>query len=236
MEHRPLIALLAMLSLSFFGCISIEYTHSLDRDGNSIVTETVDMSALLSAGGQYSGASEGLSDACANITKSDPAVNCTYGDGELTVSKALKLSENFYVFNKTSEFPYAVYHLEVRRVPPVVATDTISGTSSQAEYDFADPSAKLGASTMKAAGASFEYIIDMPGEIEKAENGEIIIDGSGRKRAKYDVLGLMQDGKYISVTSRELDMPLLLIIAAGAVLLIGGLAVAVVLMKAMKKK
>ncbi|MCI0503731.1 hypothetical protein L0Y65_03400 [Candidatus Micrarchaeota archaeon] len=235
METRPSFLLLGMAALLFSGCISIDYIQDVDREGNSMVRESVNLSGLLSAGGQYSGASEDFSDACGNITEDDRTVNCTYSEGMLVLSKALLKSDNYYLFSKASEFPYVVYALEVRRVPPVVATDTISGTSSQTEYDFTDPSAKLGASTMKTAGASFTYSVLMPGELVSAENGEIATDESGKKYARYDVLKLMDEGKYIVVKSRELDVPLLMALGAGIVLLVGGIAVSAVLLKAMKK-
>jgi len=237
METRSIFLLLCTVALFVFGCISIDYTQTLDRDGNSVIMESIDMSALLSAGSQYASSSEELSNVCVNITKGETDINCTYSDGVLIVSKAVMLGENQYLFNKTSEFPYTVYTLEVRKIPQIVESNASSalGSDSQTDSDFKDPSAKLGASTLKAAGASLTYSVEMPGELIRAENGEIVADSSGKKFAKFDVLELMTDGKYILVKSKELDMPLLMLIGGGIVLLLGGIAVAFVLLKAMKK-
>lgn len=238
METRSLFLAIGFAALFLFGCISIDYTQKLDRDGNSVITETIDLSALLSAGSQYASASDSLSGVCLNITKGETDMNCTYSDGVINVSKPILLSDNQYSFSKSSEFPYTVYTLELRKLPEIIKSDGLSsnsGSDSQTDSDFKDPSAKLGASTLRTAGASLTYAVEMPGELISADNGEIVTDPSGKKTARYDVLDMMEDGNYIKVKSKELDMPLLALIGGGIVLLVGGIAVAVVLMKAMKK-
>jgi hypothetical protein len=238
METRSLFLVLGLAALLLSGCISIDYTQKLDRDGNSVMTETIDMSVLLSAGSQYASASDQLSGICVNITKGETDVNCTYRDGVINVSKVMLLRENQYNFSKSSEFPYTVYTLEIRKLPELIKSDSLSsnaGSDTQTDSDFKASSAKLGATTLKTAGASLTYSVEMPGDIISAENGEIAADANGKKYAKFDVLELMTDGKYLVVKSKELDMPLLALIGGGVVLLVGGIAVAVVLMKAMKK-
>jgi hypothetical protein len=238
METRSLFLVLGFAALFLFGCISIDYTQKLDRDGNSVMTQTIDMSALLSAGSQYASASDQLSTICVNITKGETDVNCTYSDGVINVTKAVKPGDGQYLFSKASEFPYTVYTLELRKLPEIIKSADLStngGSGTQTDSDFKDPSAKLGAATLRTAGASMTYTVEMPGELTSADNGEVVIDPSGKKTARYNVLDLMEDGNYIKVKSKELDMPLLALIGGGVVLLVGGIAVAAVLMKAMKK-
>jgi hypothetical protein len=236
MEIRYILLGLCMAALLFSGCVSLEYAQKVDRNGNSVITETIDMSVLLSAGSQYEGASEQLAGVCDNITQEEPGANCTYSEGVLTISKAVLLSEKQYTFTKSSEFPNTVYTLEIHKLPEVVKSDVLSsGDSAQTDTDFKSSAAKMSASTLKTAGATLTYTVEMPGEIESAENGNVVSDKSGRKVAQYDVIGLMSDGKYIIVRSKELDMPLIAMIGGALVLLVGGLVVAFVLLKAMKK-
>lgn len=235
METRQIILGLCLSALLFSGCVSLEYYQKVDREGNSLITETIDMSALLSAGSPYEGASEQLAGVCGNITAEDAGADCTYGDGVLTISKAVPLSEKQYTFTRSSEFPNTVYTLEIHRLPEVIESDTLaSGASTQTDMDLKSPPAKMSASTFRAAGANLTYVIEMPGDVVRAENGEIIAGPSGSKLARYDVLKLMSEGEYMVVQSRELDMPVLMIAGGAAVLLVGGLVVALVLLKAMK--
>ncbi|MFH0884715.1 MAG: hypothetical protein V1861_03325 [Candidatus Micrarchaeota archaeon] len=238
MESRFVLLALGLAVLLFSGCISIDYTQKVDREGNSVITQNVDLSALLSANQDFASSESQLSGACSNISQSGNDSQCSYTSGVMTITKSVKASDNLYIFNKSSEFPYIIYTLEVRKVPQIASSEGLSsgaGSAPQTDSDFKDPSAKLGAATLKAAGASMTYSVEMPGEITSAENGDLVTDESGKKIAKYDVLDLMTEGEYIVVKSKELDMVLLSIVGGGIVLLIGGIAVAVVLMKAMKK-
>jgi hypothetical protein len=238
METRSIIIVLGLFALFLSGCVSINYTQKVDRDGNSVMTENVDLSALLSLNKDFASSESQLSGACDNITKNGSVSQCSYASGVMTITKSVKASDNLYIFNKSSEFPYTIYTLEVRRVPQIVSSEGLSsgaGSAPQVDSDFKDPSAKLGATTLRAAGASMTYAVEMPGEITSADNGEVVVDSSGKKTARFNVLDLMEDGNYLVVKSKELDMVLLLVIGGGIVLFIGGIAVAVVLMKAMKK-
>jgi len=238
MEIRSSIIALGLFALFLSGCISIDYTQKVDRDGNSVMTENVDLSALLSMNKDFASSESQLSGACENITKNGTVSQCSYDSGVMTITKSVKASDNLYIFNKTSEFPYTVYTLEVRRVPQIVSSEGLSsgaGSAPQVDSDFKDPSSKLGAATLKAAGASMTYSVEMPGDIISAQDGEIVVDSYGKKTAKFDVLDLMSEGEYLVVKSKELDTMLLFAIGGGVVLLVGGIAVAFVLLKAMKK-
>ena len=98
------------------------------------------------------------------------------------------------------------------------------------------PNFSIGAVVMmRLAEMDLYYVIEMPGEIMKAENGDLIVD-EGRTYAKYDVLQLMTDGEYMIVESKELDLVAIGIVLAAVGLLVGGIGVAIVLREAMEKK
>jgi len=228
--------LLGLMAMLISGCVSLDFRQKVERNGDSVFTESIDLSTLLSAGSQYGADEAVLSKTCENITAKDSAINCSYDGGVITISKKVAAQDGGYMFNRSSEFPYVVYTLEVRKVPQFVESDTFSSAPAGAtDTDFKSPSAKLTAATMKTAGASISYKVEMPGELVSAENGDIVKNEDGIAYAEYDVLGLMSEGEYIVVKSREYDVLMLGIAAGAAVLLIGGIAVAIVLMKAMKR-
>lgn len=240
METRPALLFIGLSALLLSGCVTIDFTQKVDRSGNSVIMEKIDLDALLSMNQEYADSEGELSDSCRSISENGNGSACSYDSGILIINRSFLANESayFYSFNKSSEFPYVIYTLEVRRLPQMVGPEAIGTDASSAPHvdsDFTDPSARLSAATLKTAGAAMTYSIEMPGEITGAENGEIVTDANGKKTARYDVLKLMADGKYMAVRSRELDTVLLAILGGGAIVLVGGIVVAAVLLKAMKK-
>src|SRR4030095_2696624 len=193
-------------AILLFGCVEIGYHHKVERNGNSAITETIDLSGLLA----MSNSTGQPADVCINVTKGETDVKCTFKDGVLNVSRTFSETDGYYTFSKSSEFPNIIYTLEVRKLPPVV-DQSAGGTGAPAlDADFKSPGSKVSSKTLDAAGAEISYEVEMPGEIYSAENGKIE-DG----KAVYNVLDLMDDGEYIVVRSRELDMQSLLLAALG---------------------
>lgn len=238
MQFRTIITL-GLLALFLFGCVSIDYTQKVGRDGNSVITQKIDMSALLAYEKQSGSAGSGLSSMCANVTRGQPDVNCTYSDGVIILTKMVKATDGLYTFTKTSEFPNNIYTLELRRLPELVESEDLPSGGMSGDVataaDFKSASAKSAATSLKTIGASISYTVDMPGEIVSAENGKIEVEADGKKVAKYDVLQLMTDGKYIIVKSSEFDIMTVGLVAGGIVLLVGAIVVAFVLFKASRK-
>ncbi|MFH0738178.1 MAG: hypothetical protein V1827_06040 [Candidatus Micrarchaeota archaeon] len=232
--HRRVMALaLAFMFLFQFGCVSVDISQKVERDGSSFIEDRIDISRLESLG------TLGASDICDKIASGEPEVGCSLSDDILTINKTIRPSDGLYYFNRASEFPYATYTLEVREAPSIISAETAqdAGLAGEAEdpTDFKDPSAKPTAAMLRAAGVRMTYEIEMPGELLEAQNGEIVTSEAGKKVARYDVVRLMDDGQYVVVRSKELDMPAILMVVGAAVLLIGGIIVAAVLLKAMKK-
>jgi hypothetical protein len=209
----------ALLAILFAGCVNIDYQQVVDRDGGSVLTEKIDLSALIAMSQQYGSNESDFSTICINITKGQSSIDCRYDDGIITVKKSLKASDGQYTFTKSSELPYTVYTLEVRKLPNIVDTKDLegSGTAGDTSVDFKSTQAKTAAATLKTAGAGMTYNVSMPGDIYSAEHGEI--KGG---QAHFDVLELMSNGDYIVVKSHELDLVvvgaavLALLVVAGA--------------------
>jgi hypothetical protein len=237
--HRRLMALGIVLALIIFsGCISVDVSQKVERDGSSFIIQRVDLGGLEGIAGF--GATSPAPEICAKISQSDTAVGCVYDDDVITLNKTVKPSDGVYLFNRTSEFPYSIYTVEVRKAPAVISAGTASqaglGSEAKDATDFKDPSSKPTAAMLRAAGIRFMYMIDMPGELLSAENGEIVVDESGKRYARYDIIKLMSDGEYMVVRSKELDLPMVGLAVIAAALLLGGIVVGLVILKARKKE
>ncbi|MFZ5501599.1 MAG: hypothetical protein ACOY58_06800, partial [Candidatus Micrarchaeota archaeon] len=168
----------------------------------------------------------------------NPGLGCTFEGKALWLNKTVNAADATYLFNRTLEFPYSIYRVEVRKPPVIVSANTsdeLGGDASEVG-DFKDPSSKPAAAMLRVAGIKAAYTIQMPGEIISAENGDITVDAQGRTYAKYDMLRLMDDGEYMIVTSKELDLVAVGIVVAAVGLLVGGIGVALVLKEASEKK
>lgn len=228
-----------MLALLLFGCVSLNYTQTVDRSGQSIVTEKIDLTALLAIGdGAAEGAEAQIESACLNLTQKDQSLNCTYAMGVMSVSKPMGPNDGVYSFNKTYDFPYAVYTIELKRLPLLFDANATTGTAGEwadVNSDFSDPSSKMAASTLRAAKAKALYRIEMPGEIISVENGNISTGEDGKKRADFDALELMSGGKHAIVKSKEIDTMLIMLGLLGAAVITGAIALLLVMLRAMKR-
>lgn len=236
--NARLLSLLLIGTLLSAGCITVELTHKVERNGDSFISERVDLSALLAAADKAGEAAE-LPAACGNVSADDPSLSCNYAAGILTVNKSVRLSEGLYLFNRTSEFPYAFYTLEVRKLPQLINPDgldsgDVQSMKPQSEAEFSDPASKLSAAALRTAGAKITYDVEMPGEIVSAEGGEVV-EQNGKKLARFDVVDLMSEGRNIVVVSKELDLLMVFGAAAAVALLVGGIAVIFVIATSRKR-
>jgi hypothetical protein len=228
MNTKSLI-LVGLIAFFFFGCVNITYNQKVDRDGNSIISEKIDLGPLLALSNQSASMASQMSDPCANLT--DAGVTCTYSNSTITITRAFKLSDGKYKFTKKSEFPNVVYTIELNELPTIInSSSSTSLGDAGTSGDFNSSSAKSAALTLSGMRTNITYIVEMPGEVYSAENGQI-----KNGKAEYDIVSLMSNGKNIIVKSKELDMMLLAIIGGSFVLLVGGVILVIVFMKASKK-
>jgi len=236
MKARTFVFALAVALIAFSGCVSVEVFHTLNRDGSSLVVQKMDFSDFPAMASAYGTASP--VEFCEKIMSDNPGLGCAFEGRSLWLNKTVKPEEGLYIFNRTLEFPYSIYRLEIRKTPIIVSTNTSAGLGEDVGEvsDFTAPSARPTAATLGLAGIDVQYTIQMPGEIISAENGDIIVDAQGKTYAKYDVLQLMTDGEYMIVESKELDLVAIGIAVAAVGLFVGGIGVALVLRKAAEKK
>lgn len=149
-------------------------------------------------------------EACANTTRDNPGVNCTYDQGKLSVSKKIYPDGEIYIFKKDDGLFETVYNVKLTGMPEVTnATDltggmgsssTLMGNKNTSKFKDGLGSPLMSAATLKSV-MKLTYTIHMPAKIENASvPGTVSDDGMS---VAYDVLDLYDEKKDIEITSRE---------------------------------
>jgi len=214
---RILLATFALILL--FGCITMDYVQKVERNGDSEITVSADLSTFMSMMESMGNASEGedpeagFQESCAEAEQQDSSITCTYSDGTLILTKQTLLSEGLYEFESEGGLTSTRYTLTLRKLPD--AAESMEGSlgdesgtgespTSGLELEFTDPKAQEQAEGMRSI-FMVTYAVEMPGTIVSAEGAEEI-EGS---RATFDVLTMMENGQNIVVVSEETDNTLI---------------------------
>jgi len=198
--------------LLFLGCISVTTTHVQHADGSADITQETDMSVLTSYAesyNEYEANVSGIEGQCDEIREMDPEILCSYEDGVITVSKHYTPENSFYKFEVKNEFFTKKYRLTVNQMPQM-SPDSYSYNYPNSGYDsgysggkFNDSNASVSSVKMlENTGVEITYIVEMPGEIIKAEQAEKI---SGNT-AEFNIFDAMINKKPIVVESEEVNI------------------------------
>ena len=209
--------------LLFFGCISSEIKHKQLIDGSAELSQTLDMSVLLTLYSSSYGGSTLIDEqtACKSYKEN---LDCKYDNGVLKLSKKYGASEAFYTFETKDELYSKKYRLTVDEIDNFFKyASTGSGYyDSYSSYSYlykniklSDPDSEL---TGKALGTliNYTYIIEMPGQIVSAE-GAIKVEGN---TATFDLVKQLKEKKPILVISEIFDSNLFIMGAVVFALLI----------------
>jgi hypothetical protein len=228
-KQAAILAVALILLLS--GCVSVDYTHKVERNGDSVLSTKIDMSAItkLAAGMNASKGSETdleFAKVCDDAKKQNSNITCTYASGIITLSGPLKNDGKQYAFSTDRGLTTVRYTLTLEKLPEIVSGlgQNLSGAAGgqavqqpQESLKFTDPKAaqqaKQSASLMKIA-----YTVEMPGKIVQAEGADVVSGSS----AKFDVLKMMENSQNIVVVSEEADYTELGYLVA-VVLVLGGI-------------
>jgi len=195
------ILLLFLLAIIFIaGCISIEVEQKVDENGDSRITERIDISSLVSMASMRENVSMPTEEeVCANYTKE--RYECSYDDGVLTLAKDFKLSEaDFYSFEREDGLFETTYTLTVTQMPKMGKESTMFDQTSQPKIDtkLTAPEAKGIASMIKTMNMNITYTVEMPASIVEAV-GAVRVSGN---TATFDVLERMENQRNIVVIAK----------------------------------
>lgn len=238
LKLRFLVAFLVFIL--FFGCFKVDVNHIQNADGSADVTHKTDMSAVYSLLGSY-GSSYGstsnsaysealktLQDPCANSEFKYEDVTCSFEKNVLSLKKVYKPEEAFYKFEVKDELFVTKYRLTVDEIPAMEDESSSSSDlsslygSSYSQYDsmfnrktgfhkFSNPQSAAFVPIFKLYGMEVKYVIQMPGEITRAEHG--VVEGS---TVTFDAVEMMGLNKPIIVESQEFSL-----LFVGVVVIVG---------------
>jgi len=227
---KLILSLVFVLVLLFAGCISTEVKHVQNADGSAFVTQTMDLSGLMSymknAGSSGSAYSDSFSsNPCESMKETD--ITCTYREGVLTLSKNFQPGNTFYKFEVQDNFISKKYRLTIDELPSFVNSAEFGSSGSLGSANsmsgiaktqkLTDPANVASAKMMKTYGFEMTYIVSMPGEIKSAE-GATSLNASS---ATFDLIDMMSKKKQIIVESEELSIvSVIILLILGIVILL----------------
>ncbi|MDD5022654.1 MAG: hypothetical protein PHU63_00605 [Candidatus ainarchaeum sp.] len=172
-------AVFMLLLFVFFGCTEYKYIHEINKDGNSVLTIKVEYSKYLEMAAESEGKTysekvlefrEEKEEQCEKIKNEN--LNCEI-EGTEVILKMNMVPGEYYEFEKEEKIPDYIYILKINKIPnPILEDNFILGKEDiELKYNYTDDElASLKAA--KEVGFVAEYIITMPGVIEKSNWGE----------------------------------------------------------------
>ncbi len=231
--------LLGMFLLS--GCISYEFYHKIAKDGKSEFQVTYDVSQILALTMQNqppgtsidtitTNMSTSLNQLCDEIKKNDLNIECTVDALKITIKRAFSPGDGFYTFSIESGFPTTIYKVVVNKIPlskmialqPDQQTATGVEMASVHDIDFSDKETnKFWSQGLDPDNELIKitYIVEMPGEVTKAEAGTYKADITSSK-ATFDLVQVSNDSAPLIIESKETNMVMILLIAFVVIIII----------------
>ncbi|MCX8194734.1 MAG: hypothetical protein N3G22_01335 [Candidatus Micrarchaeota archaeon] len=136
---------------------------------------------------------------CANYTRKDPALKCSYNNGIFKLEKEISPDGDTYKFEKKEGLFETTYEAEISMLPQLVKEESSSTPSlSSRQKRFSEG---LGQDLSSASSLfQFDYTIKMPAKITSAPNGKISDD---KTSVTYDVLKLYEKKENIRIVAVE---------------------------------
>ncbi|MBU0526932.1 hypothetical protein KKE92_00470 [Candidatus Micrarchaeota archaeon] len=224
--RREILVILLMCTLVSAG-LDQSYIHIVDREGNSEITKTMDISAFMTD--FEDGSMENVSDLCSI----DPELRCSVDGKVITITESFSPGEH-YNFQVDYGIPFITYTLTQKKIPTDVFSVSLDkllrkagviegGVEGSADAIdlYNEEENKENAGFLRRFKVNLSYQITVPTTIDEARAGNVsgIVDGS---TATFDIVDLMEESQPIVIKNSELNMGYLVIIAA--VIILGGLA------------
>ena len=208
MQRRLLLAILLIFIIVLSGCVSRDYTQSINPDGSSILTQTTNLSGLLRYSGrvslsQYeltSNLTSSLEDACQRAQQTN--LSCTTNNLTITLSRIFE-NGDFYLLEKTNAFPFIHYHLTVRSIPESAFSDV----SQELRQDIPLSNKKVARKIGFDHGSAYQitYNIIMPGSISSAGTHDYNATIQGDK-ATFELSKVLINSSPLELNSDSFDV------------------------------
>ncbi|NYZ77579.1 hypothetical protein H0O02_04690 [Candidatus Micrarchaeota archaeon] len=212
------------LSVMLTGSIFQTYEQSVKTDGSSTIKKEFDLGLFSGMLGENAEAR--IAEACS----SDASLGCISSNGMVTISEEFSADGGYYSFRSDYGIPYIEYDLTINRIPLEKFSERLdrillsAGLINSTSGAYGGPLNLRDAETnreaayvLKQSGMDVRYVVVMPSGIASAAAGESsgVINGS---RAEFLLSDVLRESQPIMVTSRELNLGYIAVIAAIVVL------------------
>lgn len=223
--RREIIFLLLAVSLAA-ATLDQTYAQTVDREGDSVIVKSTDLSLLMGQLGEGSLAK--LSRFC----ESDGS--CSVEGNTVTITEEFSPG-SYYTFTAEHGIPFSQYTYEIRKIPAdrfgqlldklLLEAGVIDETGDVLDpIDLSDKESNgKDAEDFRRFNVNINYSIVMPGSVSEAHAGNASASIEGSK-ATFDVVEVMADSEPMVVKSSELNLGVLVLIAG--IIIVAGLAVA----------
>ena len=216
------------------------HVHTISRDGSSTITKSMDLTIF--SGMLNEGAFENIDEIC----QTDQSIDCSVEpeDKKITITERFS-SGSYYTFTADYGIPYITYEVVVRRVPAdrfsssldrlLIAAEAVNvtGAGSVEPLDLRDEKNEENAYYLERFRANLTYTINMPAPVYEASAGNVSGTVTGNS-AEFDLVDVLGESEYITVTSKEVNSGYLIIIAM--VIIVAALALSFFRAKKPEKK
>jgi len=224
--RREILAVLLMCTLVSAG-LDQSYIQVVDREGNSEITKTMDISAFMTDFEE--GSMEKISDLC----EAEPELRCSVEGKKITITESFSPGEH-YNFKVDYGIPFITYTLTQKKIPTDVFSVSLDkllrkagvvegGVEGSADAIdlFNEEENRENAGFLRRFNVNLSYQITVPTAIDDASAGNVsgAVDGT---TATFDIVEVMEESQPMTVRNSELNLGYMIIIAA--VIVLGGLA------------
>jgi hypothetical protein len=226
---RQVSALLLVLALSC-AVMDQSYIQVVDRDGSSTIQKTMDISLYT---GQLPAVSlQRMADYCAGTTKISCSVDVD--SGKVAIIEKFQPG-GYYSFESAYGIPFTTRTLVVGSIPndrfgqslaAILAGANITTgqeTGAADALDLRDKTNPESAMYLEKFRANLTYSIVMPSDISGADAGNYTAATDG-STATFDLVQVLERSSAMTVASREINSPAIVVIAG--VIVVAGLALA----------
>ena len=166
---RNIAILMFAVSILLTGAIAQEYTQTVGRDGDSVITKTFDTTLL------HGYDIDAIAAVCQNSEFS-----CSVEDGKMSLS--INIDEDSRYYNEETEYglPFITYTLTLRTVPTDLFSEEMNKIMVAAGYEEGPdvPAAEIWKKDSEAVSllrnfGDISYTVNMPGNVVETSIGEM---------------------------------------------------------------
>lgn len=217
------ILLVLLFSMVANAALEQSYVQTVARDGSSTIQKSMDVSLFSTQ--LPPDALQRMSDTCQILS----SMQCSVENTTVTITERFPAQTGYYSFSTEYGIPFITHKLVVRRIPAdIFASDldrllaasnaTAAQSGSTPAIDLTQNNSEI-AYYLKLLKMNASYTVNMPAQVDSGGTPRGEISGAS---VRFDLASVLEQGGTMTVTSRELNLGYLTILAM--IVVLGALA------------